>query len=155
MTCTLREDEPSSGMTDWENRYRTGDMPWEKGLAAPPLIELLKELEAEEWGEGPILVPGCGFGHDVRALGGLGIPVVGVDLSPSAVERASEFPLAAQETYELGNFFDPAWREGRKFSAIWEHTCFCAIDPADRGRYAEAAAACLAEGGLLHDSILA
>ena len=136
-------------MTDWEHRYRSGDMPWEKGLPAPPLIELLKEIGVEKWGNGPVLVPGCGFGHDVRALGALGIPVVGVDLSPSAVERAREFPLAGQESYEVGNFFDPEWHVGRKFSAIWEHTCFCAIDPADRGRYAEAAAGCLADGGLL------
>jgi hypothetical protein len=37
----------------------------------------------------------------------------------------------------------------REFSAIWEHTCFCAIDPGDRKRYAEAVAGCLQEGGLL------
>jgi hypothetical protein len=145
----VRQAGPTCGMTDWEDRYRTGDMPWEKGLAAPPLIELLGEIEVEEWGNGPILVPGCGLGHDVRALGVLGIPVVGVDLSPSAVERAGKFPLAGQESYEVGNFFDPSWRAGRKFSAMWEHTCFCAIDPADRIRYAEAAAGCLAEGALL------
>lgn len=136
-------------MTDWESRYRAGDMPWEKGLAAPPLIELLGEIEVEKWGDGPVLVPGCGLGHDVRALGVLGIPVVGVDLSPSAVERAREFPLAGEESYEVGNFFDPEWRAGRKFSALWEHTCFCAIDPGDRARYAAAAADCLADGGLL------
>ncbi len=124
-------------------------MPWEKGLAAPPLTELLQEIDVAEWGDGPVLVPGCGFGHDVRALAVLGIPIVGVDLSPSAVERAREFPLAGKETYELGNFLDPDWREGRKFSAMWEHTCFCAIDPNDRVRYAEAAAGCLADGGLL------
>ncbi len=136
-------------MTDWESRYQAGDMPWEKGLAAPPLIELLGEIAVEEWGEGPILVPGCGLGHDVRALGVFQIPTVGVDLAASAVALARGFPLAAQETYEVGNFLDPDWRKGRKFSAIWEHTCFCAIDPAHREHYAAAAAACLTAGGLL------
>ena len=29
-------------MTDWESRYQAGDMPWEKGSAAPPLLELLE-----------------------------------------------------------------------------------------------------------------
>ena len=61
-------------MTDWENRYQTGDMPWEKGQPSPPLLELLGK--PVDWGKGPILVPGCGFGHDVRALGVLGVPVV-------------------------------------------------------------------------------
>lgn len=136
-------------MTDWENRYQVGDMPWEKGRPAPPLLELLEKMDAGMWGDGPILVPGCGYGHDVRALGVLGVPVVGVDLSETAVERAREFPQVAVEIYEKGDFLDPAWSGGRKFSAIWEHTCFCAIDPADRGRYAEAVAACLSVGGLL------
>ncbi|GAA5127841.1 methyltransferase domain-containing protein [Luteolibacter yonseiensis] len=136
-------------MTDWENRYQAGDMPWEKGRAAPPLLELLEKSEPGMWGPGPVLVPGCGYGHDVRALGGLGVPVVGLDLSETAVARAREFSPAACGTYETGDFLDPAWREGKTFSAIWEHTCFCAIDPADRGRYAAAVAGCLPAGGLL------
>ena len=138
-----------SRMTDWEGRYQSGDMPWEKGQAAPPLMELLERRGGMDWGSGPILVPGCGLGHDVRALGVLGIPVVGVDVSPSAVEQARRFPVTGGETYELGNFLDPAWRAGREFSAVWEHTCFCAINPADRGRYAESVAGCLPAGGLL------
>lgn len=134
-------------MTDWENRYLAGDMPWEKGQPSPPLLELLGQ--PLDWGRGPVLVPGCGFGHDVRALADLGISVLGVDLAPTAVARARELPIRGVESYELGDFLDPAWREGRRFSAIWEHTCFCAIDPADRPRYAAAAAACLEDGGLL------
>ena len=134
-------------MTNWEDRYLAGDMPWEKGQASPPLLELLGK--SVDWGNGPLLVPGCGYGHDVRALGVLGIPVLGVDLAPTAVERAGEFPQTGVETYELGDFLDPQWRAVRKFSAIWEHTCFCAINPVDRGRYAEAVAACLDDGGLL------
>jgi methyl halide transferase len=113
------------------------------------LVELLGKLEVAEWGAGPVLVPGCGFGHDVRELAALGVPVLGVDIAPTAVAKAREFPAVGREAYELGNFLDPAWRAGRKFSALWEHTCFCAIDPAERGRYAEAAAACLEDGGLL------
>lgn len=122
-------------------------MPWEKGQPSPPLLELMER--SVDWGEGPVLVPGCGFGHDVRALAVLGIPVIGVDLAPTAVERAREFPVTGGESFELGNFLDPEWRVGRTFSAVWEHTCFCAINPADRGRYAEAVAGCLEEGGLL------
>lgn len=136
-------------MTDWEDRYQKGEMPWEKGGAAPPLLELLDQSAADAWGEGPVVVPGCGLGHDVRALAGRGIRAVGVDISPTAVARAREFPQAGGEVYEAGDFLDPGWRDGRRFSAVWEHTCFCAIDPADRGRYAEAVAAVLPEGGLL------
>jgi SAM-dependent methyltransferase len=134
-------------MTDWEARYQGGDTPWEKGHASPALVELLESQP--DWGNGPILVPGCGFGHDVRALGELRVPVLGLDLAVSAVRRARELAQTEFENYELGDFLDPAWREGREFSAIWEHTCFCAIQPGDRPRYAEAVAGCLKEGGLL------
>jgi hypothetical protein len=136
-------------MTDWEARYQTGDMPWEKGCPAPPLQELLERCGPEIWGSGEVLVPGCGLGHDVRALAAQGLAVRGVDLAETAVALARAFPAVAAETYELGDFLEPAWREGRHFSAIWEHTCFCAIDPSRRADYAAGAADLLEAGGLL------
>lgn len=136
-------------MTDWEARYQTGDMPWEKGQAAPPLLELFEKRGREIWGEGPVLVPGCGLGHDVRALAGHGIDALGVDLAATAIQKAREFPSVGSEGYELVDFLDPVWRKDRKFSAIWEHTCFCAIDPSLRPAYAEAAAGLLGSGGIL------
>ena len=68
-------------MTDWDKRYLAGDTPWEKGRAAPPLGELLLKMDPAAWGNGPLLVPGCGLGHDVRALAALGRSVLGVDLA--------------------------------------------------------------------------
>ncbi len=136
-------------MTDWDERYRLGDTPWEKGRAAPPLLELLERIGTEPWGGGPVLVPGCGTGHDVRALAEMGLMAVGLDLAEMAIQRAGEFPTVGGETYELGNFLEPSWHAGRGFSAIWEHTCFCAINPAQRAAYAEAVAELLEEGGLL------
>ncbi len=138
-------------MTDWEQRYQAGDTPWEKGYAAPPLTELLGKVDSPAWGAGPILVPGCGMGHDVRALAAMGVPILGVDLSQSAVQGAGRFAPIGAESYELADFLEPQWltRNQGKFSAVWEHTCFCAINPEMRDRYVETVAACLAEGGLL------
>ena len=136
-------------MTDWDERYRTGDTPWEKGQPAPPLLELLDRTDLELFGAGPVLVPGCGLGHDVRALAARGLKAVGLDISALAVERARDFPMVNGETYEIGDFLDPAWRVGRNFTAIWEHTCFCAIDPSQREYYVEAVAGLLEPGGIL------
>lgn len=132
-------------MMDWENRYLTGDTPWVKGRAAPALAE----VPSDAWGAGPVLVPGCGLGDDVRALAQLGLPVLGVDIAPTAVERAQSFSCADQENYQCADFLAPGWRAGRSFSAVWEHTCFCAIDPSLRDRYAEVVAECLSPGGML------
>lgn len=137
------------GMTDWDERYRIGDTPWEKGEPAPPLMELIERMGVEFFGEGPVLVPGCGLGHDVRALAASGLKVMGLDLSGMAIGRAWDIPIVNGEIYEKGNFLDPAWRVGRSFTAIWEHTCFCAISPDQRRNYAEAVTDLLIPGGIL------
>ena len=136
-------------MTDWNGRYEVGDTPWEKGRAAPPLIELLEKSGIEIWGGGRVLVPGCGTGHDVRVLAGLGLQLLGLDLAERAVSLAKEHEQEGSEDYELGDFLDFTWREGKSFSAIWEHTCYCAIDPSLRPEYAQACADLIEPGGCL------
>jgi SAM-dependent methyltransferase len=136
-------------MKNWEASYQAGETPWDHGSAAPPLLELLDERGAALWLGGPVLVPGCGTGHDVRALAAFGIPALGLDLSSTAVERARSLSSNDLASYEVGDFLDPAWRKGRSSSAIWEHTCFCAILPGQRVAYAEAVAALLPPGGIL------
>ena len=136
-------------MTDWNQRYETGDIPWEKGSPAPPLLELLNKKDKSIWGDGSILVPGCGTGHDVRALAAEGLKPLGLDLAPLALDHALTHPIARSETYELGDFLDSSWRTGKTFTAIWEHTCYCAIDPSRRPDYAQACAELIAPGGHL------
>lgn len=136
-------------MKDWEARYRAGDTPWEKGGAAPPLLEMIDRLGVALWQGGPVLVPGCGSGHDVRAIAASGVPAIGLDIAETAVAKARAVPCEGPVSYEHGNFLDPAWREGRTYPAIWEHTCFCAILPEQRRAYAQAAAALLPGGGIL------
>ena len=94
-------------------------------------------------------MPGCGAGHDVRLLADHGLNVLGLDLAPAALEAAQSHPTVNAERYELMDFLDPAQREGRTASAVWEHTCFCAIDPIRRDDYARSVAEVLAPGGVL------
>jgi len=131
--------------TDWEDHYRRGEMPWEKGAPSPGLVDLL----TEEPIRGRILVPGCGLGHDVRALATTADEVIGIDIAPSAVEAARQFPAVGHERYELQNLFDlpPPWRG--TFDGVWEHTCFCAIQPSQRSAYVESVAGALRPGGKL------
>jgi methyl halide transferase len=136
-------------MRDWEAHYQADDTPWDRGGAAPPLMELLEARGTAIWLGGPVLVPGCGLGHDVRALVDSGVPAVGLDISATATDRARKLSGDSPASFEHGDFLDPAWREGRTFPAIWEHTCFCAIPPHLRRAYVEAAAALLPDGGIL------
>jgi hypothetical protein len=135
-------------MKDWDACYRNGDTPWDKGMAAPPLEELLDRHGSAVFRGGPVLVPGCGLGYDVRCLADFGVPAHGVDISETAVGKARAMTSGDGASFEHGDFLDPAWRKDRKFAAIWEHTCFCAIDPALRDAYARAAAGVLEAGGI-------
>lgn len=131
--------------TDWDQHYREGSTPWEKGAPAPPLLEY---LEANQLG-GRILVPGCGFGHDVRALAAAddSAEVVGLDISGSALAGAREIPSAGGESYVQADLFDlPAELRG-EFDFVFEHTCLSALPLELRGGYVDAFHKALKPGG--------
>ncbi len=121
---------------DWEELYQNGTKPWDKGAAAPPLLEWLSANPCKL--SGAILIPGCGLGHDVRMIAahcGDGAEVLGIDISPTALAEAIAFPKAANESYQLWDLFDPPAEMLGRFDWVWEHTCFCAIEPGRRDDY--------------------
>jgi len=129
----------------WEQRYLSNDIPWDKGYAAPPLAEILSRLKLT----GSILVPGCGFGHDVRLLAEAGTEPLGFDISPYAIDKANSFPRVSRERYEVGDFFSLGETYEGKFNWIFEHTFLCAIDPSQRSDYVRTALRLLSENGYL------
>ena len=150
-------------MNPWEARYQSGDTHWDKGAPAPGLVEFLQEHP--ELPRGSVAVPGCGFGHDVRAWADFGFNVAGFDIAPSAIRRATEItnqrtclpgqvrvayttrtcPGGNTPSFALCDFLadDPPFQ----FDCVFEHTLFCAIDPADRDRYVEALLRWIKPGG--------
>jgi SAM-dependent methyltransferase len=131
--------------TDWEDHYRRNETPWDKGAPSPGLIDFL----ATEPVRGRVLVPGCGLGHDVRALAATADEVIGIDIAPSAVAAAQAIPRVGSESYEVADLFALPPHLRGSFDWVWEHTCFCAIDPAQRPAYVKAVAAALRPNGRL------
>ena len=128
---------------DWEARYQSGDTPWEKGVAAPPLVEWLTRNTIR----GRVLVPGCGCGHDVRALAATGADPIGIDIAPSAITLAESLPRAGTEIYRVENLFALSPELVGAFDWTCEHTCFCAIPRQRRSAYVAAIAAALKPAG--------
>ena len=122
--------------TEWETRYQSGDMPWEKGEASPGLIDFMAAHTDLE--KGTVAIPGCGTGHDVRAWSQAGFEAWGFDLAPSAIRLATEKTAAAnlRAVFRQGNFLTDV--PERQFDWLFEHTLYCAIDPAQRDAYADA-----------------
>jgi SAM-dependent methyltransferase len=131
---------------DWDARYIAGDTPWDKDAAHPALQARLKKLPIA----GRVLVPGCGAGHDVRALAAGGAAyVLGLDVAPSALNLAQSYPKAGNECYQEGDFLTGNAVPPGSFDVLFEHTCLCAITPECRADYVRAAATALRDGGFL------
>lgn len=130
--------------TDWDEAYQRRETPWEKGKPHPALVDFLAENGPIG---GEIFVPGCGSGHDVRALSTPENHVLGIDLAPSAIEKASAFPKVGNEEYRLADLFALPAEWNDRFDVVFEHTCYCAIDPALRADYLEAITRLLKPGG--------
>ena len=131
--------------TNWEERYQTGDMPWEKGAPSPGLVDFLDQNP--DLPKGTVLVPGCGTGHDVRAWQRAGFTPTGCDLAPSAIRiatrRNEEAGLPA--SYLLGDFLsDPP---PHTFDWLFEHTLYCAINMDRRDNYLQACLRWIKPGG--------
>jgi SAM-dependent methyltransferase len=129
----------------WEQRYQTHDMPWEKGAPSPGVVDFLashRDLPGET-----VCVPGCGTGHDVREWAKAGFRAYGYDLAPSAIRLSRERTEDAgwRAEFRLADFLrdEPPF----PFDWIFEHTLFCAIDPAARGSYVRAVSRWLKPGG--------
>jgi ubiquinone/menaquinone biosynthesis C-methylase UbiE len=131
--------------TNWENLYQAGDMRWEKGVPAPGLVDFLaahRDLPGET-----VCVPGGGTGHDAGVWARAGFRVYGYDLAPTAVQlsrnRAQTEGWSAE--FRQADFLrdEPPFQ----FDWLFEHTLFCAIQPAERELYLEAVRRWVKPGG--------
>ncbi len=133
-------------MNDWEARYRQGDTGWDQGAASPALLHWLDSGALKPC---RILIPGCGRGHEVVELAQRDFDVTAIDIAPAAVtylqRQLDQVGLSA--TVICGNLFD--YRGDETFDAIYEQTCLCAIEPAQREAYEACLYQWLKPGGTL------
>jgi len=101
-------------------------------------------------------VPGCGRGHEAALLAELGYEAIGLDFSSEAIQRAQAVQGSdrTQLRWLQADLFDGAALAAAgittgSLQGVLEHTCFCAIDPAQREAYLDTVARLLARGGWL------
>jgi methyl halide transferase len=150
-----KEKDPDAAF--WAELYRTGDTGWDQGGPSPGLVDFLRDHVGAH-GRAPLLragralVPGCGHGHDARALAAADFEVLGLDVVEHAVREATR--LAEEEgldnlRFERADFLDLPTPFRGPYDVIFENTFFCAIDPEQRERYVEIAADLLKPAGYL------
>lgn len=133
--------------TDWNQRYSGGNVPaWDLGRPSPVVLRLLPVVHHPP---ARVLLPGCGLGHDAKALDNRGYRVTAMDLSVHTAERAR---AVNGVNVTVGDFLNSDL--GGAFDLLVEHTLFCTIAPGDRDRYVAAAARALRPGGKIFGAFL-
>ena len=131
----------------WNESYASGQLPWDTGQPEPLLIEF---VTSGGIAPAPTLEIGAGTGTNAIWLAEHGFDVLGIDVSPLAVERAR----AKMKERALGCRFAAldfleAPPPGGPFQFVFDRGCFHVFDqPDERQRFAAQVAAALAPGGL-------
>ena len=130
----------------FEERYRSGDTPWDHGMVDNNLIEV---VSGNPIGRCRVLEIGCGSGENALWLAQQGFEVVACDISPTAIGRAKgKLPAAGPDVnFLVADFLaDPI--PDAPFGFVFDRGCLHSIDgEAGRKRYAEKVSALLEERG--------
>lgn len=131
----------------WENVYQTEEKPgWDLGAHAAILSDMLPRLKLPK---SRVLVLGSGWGHDAAHFASQGHVVTAVDFSKDAIEGAKQkykdlnIEWLQADVFKLPESFRGA------FDIVFEHTCFCAIEPRRRAELIQVWNSCLAPQGKL------
>ena len=129
----------------WEERYRSGETPWDLPFPARQLSAALDRHDLVA--PGRVLDLGCGRGRNARLLAQLGHSVVGVDISRTAIEdaRAGNGDLDCAY-HALDALIDPL--PGGPFDLVFDFGCWHSFDDSsDRCRLAARVADVMVRGG--------
>ena len=128
----------------WTERYRTGQIGWDAGDVTTPIKEYVDQLTNKDI---KILVPGCGYGHEVKYLydsGFTNVYVVDLSIEPLRALQV-RCPNIPKDRFIQGDFFDLA----DVYDLIIEQTFFSVFPPEDRDLYVDKMHSLLAPNGKL------
>jgi len=146
-TPTLWSESPHlNGPTWWSDIYKSEPNPrWNLDEPAEALKDMLPRVKLAK---SRVLVLGCGEGHDAALFAKEGHSVVAVDISAEAIEKAQKkYSDIGQIQFLQKDLFE--MEANQNFDVVFEHTCYCAIDPQRRAELAKIWNRHLMPGGFL------
>jgi 2-polyprenyl-3-methyl-5-hydroxy-6-metoxy-1,4-benzoquinol methylase len=122
-----------SELAKWDDRYRTGDIPWDTGH---PSSELVRVVAEQKIAPCRALELGCGTGTNAIWLAQQGFDVTAVDLSSLAVERARRAAHDAGVAIHFvqGDVLDPP-DLGKPFPFFFDRGCYHVVRRIDAQRF--------------------
>lgn len=130
---------------NWDEKYRTGEVFWNRGAPSPPMRQYLQRHPVH----GRTLVPGCGHGHEVALAVELGLDATGLDIAPTGITAARALYPQLSARFVVGDLFDPPKEMRGAFDVVLEHTCMSGLHPSLRTNYRRGIDLTLRPGGLL------
>ena len=132
----------------WTKTYVSeGNPGWNLGQPAEALKDMLPRLKLPK---SRVLVLGSGEGHDAAFFAQAGHVVTGIDFSEEAITRSRQnygnipgLSFLQKDVFKLGAEFHKA------FDIVFEHTCYCAINPEKRAEMVRVWRYCLHDQGQL------
>lgn len=117
----------------WSEIYRNEVNPgWNLNQAAPALQDMLPRLKLPK---SRVLVLGCGEGHDAAFFAKEGHLVTAVDISPEALARGhAKYSTQVNLKFLQADLFALPKEFQNSFDIVFEHTCYCAINPTLRSQ---------------------
>ncbi len=131
--------------TDWNDRYRDGNLPWDTGR---PSSELQRVFSRNTIQPCRALELGCGTGTNSVWLAQQGFEVTGIDVAPLAVEQAEKRAHAAgvKVHFVVADVLHLPDLDG-PFAFFFDRGCYHAVRRSAPEQYAPAVARQLASGG--------
>lgn len=131
----------------WNDTYASGELPWDTGEPEPLLVEFVNAGRVRPT---QTLEIGAGTGSNALWLAERGFEVLGIDVAPRAVERATAKLNGRALPCRFADLdFLAGVPEGSPFSFVFDRGCFHVFDePEERGRFAAQVGAALAPGGM-------
>jgi len=132
---------------NWDSAYTDGWAPWDIGEPQPAFVDLAERGEFTS----PVLDSGCGTGENSLVLAARGFDVTGIDIAPTAIERARTKArrrgLAVR--FEVGDVL-ALDRLGQRYASVVDCGVFHTFDDILRPLYVESLAAAVVDGGVVH-----
>ncbi len=138
----------------WSERYQTGAAQWDLGTETAVFRACIERgilpVKPQEQASAPRLwLPGCGYGHDAILFAQAGYAVTAMDFAPEPLAYLKDMAWHKHCPIDIAHLdiFDVLPQYAGTFDIVVEYTCFCAIDPARRGEYADILSQTLKHGG--------
>ena len=131
----------------WDEAYADGPPPWDIGRPQPAFRRLADAGELAE----PVLDVGCGTGEHTLMLAERGFDVVGLDISPAAIERArAKARIRGLDPQLVVGDALALERLNRRFGSVIDSGMFHTLDDESRAGYVRSLSAMVEPGGRVY-----